>query len=174
MHLPRVETSGTSCSTDTSRRLKPHPVNTFKVSRNKNFAAQLEDVVALSAAGVPAFRKRDQRPDRLVVVCDLCRRFVGGQVAQLGGRQLVLGQHEIISWRRCNGSTHGIQQSIELKVTHATPPRSGAHRIKCALLPDCADRSNCIEPPVQARMVSGVLRSLINASPPKCERNHIC
>jgi hypothetical protein len=70
---------------------------------------QSRDLVAsvLSAGGVPAFRKRNQRP-RSPVVVGGARRLIAGQG---------LGQEIILRFGR-NSRLHGIQQKVEFNFTH--------------------------------------------------------
>src|SRR6185437_2084963 len=80
-----------------------------------------------SAGGVPAFRKRNEAPGRLVVVGGARRLLLSGS--------LRVAQKILLRGRR-NGRSHGVQQSIELSFTHDALPHSGAQRLKSLLLPD--------------------------------------
>src|SRR6266849_6353981 len=62
---------------------------------------------AESGDGVPAFRKRNQRPCRFVVVGGLRQLIESRRVGQ-----------EVLLRRGRNGRSHGIQQTIELNFTH--------------------------------------------------------
>jgi hypothetical protein len=73
----------------------------------KNFAPGDENFAPGSGDGVPAFRERNQRPCRFVVVGGLRQLMESRRVGQ-----------EVLLRRGRNGRSHGIQQTIELNFTH--------------------------------------------------------
>src|ERR1700730_1667698 len=108
----------TASATDKARPTRPNQdVRGQQASRNRSEAraaprrrpraGATKKLRAESGDGVPAFRKRNQRPRRLVVV--------GGLRLPIESRRV--GQ-EVLLRRGRNGRSHGIQQTIELNFTH--------------------------------------------------------
>src|ERR1700730_1263681 len=107
----------TASATDKARLTRPNQdVRGQQASRNrlearaaprKPRAGAARKLRAESGNGVPAFRKRNQRPSRFVVV--------GGLRLPIESRRV--GQ-EVLLRRGRNGRSHGIQQTIELNFTH--------------------------------------------------------
>src|ERR1700681_3017056 len=75
--------------------------------REKPRAGATKKLRAESGDRVPAFRKRNQRPCRCVVVGGLRQLIESRRVGQ-----------EVLLRRGRNGRSHGIQQTIELNFTH--------------------------------------------------------
>jgi hypothetical protein len=108
----------TASGTDKAELTRPNEdVRGQEASRNrpetsrgdeKNLApGATKKLRAESGDGVPAFRKRNQRPCRFVVVGGLRQLIESRRVGQ-----------EVLLRRGRNGRSHGIQQTIELNFTH--------------------------------------------------------
>jgi hypothetical protein len=107
----------TASATDKVKLTRPNDgVRGQEASRNrletprgdeKNLAPGRQKLRAESGDGVPAFRKRNQRPGRFVVVGGLRQLIESRRVGQ-----------EVLLRRGRNGRSHGIQQTIELNFTH--------------------------------------------------------